>query len=352
VAPDGAYAIARDEGTGLLRLVDLEDGTIRTLDVASLSFGGDLAVAPPPSPLEPAPSSSGIDGGAEGDSGALDAGSEGGGETVDPIEADAGSDAEAQPLPPSGDGISLGDGIVTDLDLAPSGEFALAVVRSTGVVLRLPIPAAFEDSSTIEASRVEGELVGSATFTPDGARALLFTTADPRVERVTVLELATGSFRSIQLRKSVRTLTVVPDGDRALIVHQKLPGSPTEEGIDLDEQIDRSYGYSLVDIDSGFAKLELTPVEVGPIAIVPDGSHLFLLYAAPSPREVQRANLQNFAVDRFALGSPPVSVGAVPGAGQVFVGQEHVDGRIAFIDWLSGDVRSVSGFELNSRIRE
>jgi hypothetical protein len=36
----------------------------------------------------------------------------------------------------------------------------------------------------------------------------------------------------------------------------------------------------------------------------------------------------------------------------VFVGQAHPDGRVSFIDWKTLGVESVTGFELNSRIRE
>jgi hypothetical protein len=42
----------------------------------------------------------------------------------------------------------------------------------------------------------------------------------------------------------------------------------------------------------------------------------------------------------------------VPRSKKVFIGQEHRDGRIAFIDWETGEIESVTGFELNSRIRE
>jgi hypothetical protein len=67
---------------------------------------------------------------------------------------------------------------------------------------------------------------------------------------------------------------------------------------------------------------------------------------------VQRVGLENFLVNRIPLGSPPVSVGSVAASQKVFVGQEHQDGRITFIDWKTSQVASVTGFELNSRIRE
>jgi hypothetical protein len=63
-------------------------------------------------------------------------------------------------------------------------------------------------------------------------------------------------------------------------------------------------------------------------------------------------DLRSFQVDPIALGSPPVSVGAIPGSRRVFIGQDHPDGRISFVDWATGELESVTGFELNSRIRE
>jgi hypothetical protein len=52
------------------------------------------------------------------------------------------------------------------------------------------------------------------------------------------------------------------------------------------------------------------------------------------------------------LGSPPTSVGAVPSSKRAFVGQDHPDGRISFIDWTTSSIETVTGFELNSRIRQ
>jgi hypothetical protein len=310
ITPDGRFALAREENASVLRLVDLESGSVRQLDLAALT-----GVTPTPS-----------------DAGANDSG------------ADAASDPDAEPpaLP----------GAITDLDLSPDGTYALAVVRGSSRVLRLPIPAAFDDSTSIRSYQIASETVGSVTFAPGGQRALLFTTVVDTNERITILDLVASTHRTVQLRKAVRSVAVAPDGKKALVLHRKLPGDPAEPGLELDAQIDRSFGYSLLDLENAFAKLEVTPAELGAFALVPDASFLFVLLDSPAAREVQRANLSSFFVDRYQLGSRPVSVGAVPASQRVFVGQEHPDGRIAFIDWLSGDIQSVTGFELNSRIRE
>jgi hypothetical protein len=114
----------------------------------------------------------------------------------------------------------------------------------------------------------------------------------------------------------------------------------------------RSYGYSVFELGTGFSKLQTAKAPVGPSTLVPDGSNLFVLFDGATEREVHRVNLTSFIVDHIALGSPPTSVGSVPRSKRVFVGQDHPDGRIAFIDWETGDLESVTGFELNSRIRE
>jgi ribosome-binding factor A len=362
VTPDGRYALAREESSSLLRLVDLDDGSIRTLDLAvfapSPEDDGGVTEPPPsddggtvtpeagipPVPVNdasPPPPDSGNQ--PPTDSGtAMDSGTSGDGGTTFALTTPLPGHVTLQAMAIA----------VTDLDLAPSGEYALAVVRDTSTLLRIPIPGAFEDSSLVRADGIDGELVGSVTMSSDGRRALLFTTVVDANERITIFDLAANTHRSVQLRKSVRSVAISPDGEKALVIHRKLAGAPDEPGLALDDQIDRSYGYSLLELSSGFAKLEVTPADLGPFAIVPDGSHLFVLFDDGATREVQRANLSSFFVDRFTLGSPPVSVGPVPASRRVFVGQEHPDGRIAFIDWVTGDVQSVTGFELNSRIRE
>jgi hypothetical protein len=97
---------------------------------------------------------------------------------------------------------------------------------------------------------------------------------------------------------------------------------------------------------------EQTQAPLGPSVITPDGSHLFVLFNTGAVKEAHRVDLRTFQVEPIALGSPPVSVGAIPGSSRAFIGQDHPDGRISFVNWNTGDVESVTGFELNSRIRE
>ncbi len=55
---------------------------------------------------------------------------------------------------------------------------------------------------------------------------------------------------------------------------------------------------------------------------------------------------------RVALGVAAVEdqVGERPDAGNAFISQRHALGRVSFIDIATGDVRTITGFDLNSRI--
>ncbi len=300
ITPDGRHALTRQPGEPVLRLVDLRDGSLTTL-----GLGGLLP----------------DDSGGSGD-----------------------EDAGVPDLPVE----------VTDLDLSPDGTFALAVLRNQSAVLRIPVPSGFSDPGSIEVIDVEGELIGSVSIAPAGDRALLYTTA-VAAERITVVPLSgNADHETVALRKAVQAVSIAPDGETAVIVHARTEGDPNEPGIDPDLQIDRSFGYSLLRIGSGDVKLQVTETEPGTITLVPDGSFVFILFRDDglAVREVQQIEAKSFLVEPIRLGSPPVSLGAVPQSERVFVGQEHPDGRVTFIDWKTSETQTVTGFELNSRIRD
>ncbi len=303
VTPDGHYALARRPDSATVRLVNLESGAMLSLDLSDH--------APPPPPAEQP------DG-----------------------EDDAGA---AEPAPFVAE--------VSDLDLAPSGAFALAAVRNASAVLHIPVPEGFEDRTAIAAHVIDGEFVGSVSISPSSESALLYTTAAP-VERITILDLFDADNpRTVALRKSVSAVAIAPDSDTALIIHTKADGDPAEPGLDPDDVIDRMHGYSVLRLSSGYPKLQTTSAPPGVFTMVPDGNYLFLLFAG-GVREVQKVETKSLLVTTSQLGSPPISIGSVPKSERVFVNQEHPDGRITFIDWTTSKARTVTGFELNSRIQD
>jgi hypothetical protein len=306
VTPDGKFALARAEGASLLRLVDLTTGSVKSLDVAAAYLA---AVA-------------------------------------DDSDSDAGVPIDNLPAE------------VTDLDMLPNGNAAIAVVRNRNALLRLPIPQVFDDVTKASTRIVSGEVIGSVTVSPSSDKtALLYTTA-ANIERITIVDLddATVPARTVKLRKAVQAVAFTPDGKAALITHTKLVGDPNQAGISDDERTDRAYGYSLLRLQGGNVVLHHTPAPVGPVAMLPDGTFAFLLFRADALgiKEVHRVSLTSFiAAPKILLESPPISIGIAPSAQRVFVNQEHPDGRMTFIDWLTPEQKkTVTGFELNSRIRD
>jgi hypothetical protein len=301
ITPDGHFGLARAENQSVLHLVELDSGEVRTLDLAKAYPQEQVAAG----------------------------------------EEDAG-------VPPA-------PVVVTDLDLMPTGREALAALRNQSAIARIPLSDLFDDPKNVQTIQVPGEVVGSLTIAPDAHSALAYSTTN--VERMVIIDLDSDTApRTVQLRKSVLAVAYTPDSSTAIITHEKAPGSPDEPGLDPEVQVDRSYGYSLLRLRTGDVKLQRTATRLGPIAMVPDASYLFILFRDDTLglKEVQRVALNSFLVDPIIpLENPPISMGVARASGAVFVNLEHPDGRMTFIDWEEPieKLKTVTGFELNSRIR-
>ncbi len=309
ITPDGKYALARRTDQTILRLVDLANGAIAELDLKVLQgtpAQDGMAAVP----------------------GAL---------ATKTLE-------------------------ITDVDIAPDGTFAVAVARSHGALIRVPIPGGFSDANSLLVTKIEGQLVGSVSIANTGKIALAYTTATA-VEGVTVVDLVGATApRGIRLRKSVRAVALSSDGSRALVLHANSTGAAEQSGITEEERIDRSEGYSLIDTSSGFAKLQLTSsrVKERDLVITADAetlvaTRIFALLRddRKGVRLLQMADLESFQVTTTSLVAPPSSIGIVPGADRLFVGQDLTGGMITFVNTKTGAVeKAVTGFELTSRIRQ
>ena len=309
-------------------------------------------------------------------------------------------------------------GPVTDLDISPDGATAFAVVRERSALVRVPLPDGFSDAAAVQEERIDAifgsitiapggdhallyttaaaveqvtivelgagrahtirlrKSIRAVAMAPDGETALIVhrqgrgTTVsvpssesdagilDAGVPDAAVPDSSTadaaidgGDDASIDASGDAAVDSAANDPAAEEVVPDFSRDPATEE---RERQIDEAYGFSLVDLATGFAKLQLTEAEVGPLVVVPDGTHAFVLFRddASAVREVQRVILGNFRIDRIRLASPPNSVGVVGDTGRVFVGQEYPEGRISFIEWASGNSEAVTGFELNSRIVE
>jgi DNA-binding beta-propeller fold protein YncE len=242
----------------------------------------------------------------------------------------------------------------TDIDLAPDGSRVYVVERDAKKLAIVDVPADAIDPSGVQTIDLSDATIGSLVISRDGTRALLFTNATLD-ERITMVKLDQPGFPHVTwpLKKSVRAVGISPTGDTALVLNAKAPGDPAT-ATSVDDFIDKSYGYSLVDLASGFAKLQITPVDPGSFAYALDGSKVYVtLDGGDDPlatRQLQIVATRTGVVTTDQLGSPPSAVGILPGANQAFVAQRHPLGRVSFAQLVTDALRTVTGFDLNSHV--
>jgi DNA-binding beta-propeller fold protein YncE len=242
----------------------------------------------------------------------------------------------------------------SDVDLSSDGSRAYAVLRDSSLVAVVDVPGDGEDPAGVELIDLGGVIVGSLVLSRAGDRGLLFTNASLR-EELTLIDFSQPGYPVITwpLQKAVRAVAFDPTGARAIVVHAKAPGDPAD-ATSFEEFVDRSYGYSIFDVDQGFAKLQITPVDPGALAFAPVAPVAYIILdggdAEGAVAQVQISDLHTGVVRTVKLSSPPDAVGVLPDAQVAFVSQRHPLGRISFIDIASGQMRTITGFDLNSRI--
>jgi DNA-binding beta-propeller fold protein YncE len=242
----------------------------------------------------------------------------------------------------------------TDIDLAPDGARVYVVARDAKQLAIVDIPGDALDPSGVDTLDLSDGTIGSLVLSHDGRRALLYTNATLD-ERITMVKLDEPGFPHVTwpLKKAVRAVGISPTSDTAIVLNAKAAGDPTSAG-SIDDYIAMSYGYTLLDLATGFGKLQITPVDAGPFAYAPDGSKVYVALdggnADLATRALQVVTTQTGVVITKPLGSPPSSVGILPGAGAAFIAQRHPLGRVSFVDLSSDAVRTVTGFDLNSHI--
>jgi len=242
----------------------------------------------------------------------------------------------------------------TDIDLAPNGARVYAVQREAKQLSIIDIPGDAQNPTGVESVDLTNAALGSLVLSRDGRRGLLYTNASLD-ERITLVALDQPGYPRLTwpLKKSLRAVGISPAGDTALLVHAKAFGDPGT-ATDFDDYIDKSYGYTLLDLATGFGKLQITPVDPSGFSYAPDGTKVYVALdggdAVTATRAVQVVTTTTGVVTTKPLGSPPSSVGILPGAAQAFVAQRHPLGRVSFVDLASDAVRTLTGFDLNSQV--
>ncbi len=241
--------------------------------------------------------------------------------------------------------------VPTDLDIYPDSSRALSVLKGARQVGVMELDRLGENPDDVRLIEIEEGPTGLAAVDFQENIALLYSIAeaDPRVVR---LDLDSGAQEVWDVRKAIQGVHIGPGGSRAVLYHAQGDAPRTEQAADV--FIANSWAYTLLDMRSGFTKLQTVATEPGEFVFSENNDWMFLVLNDPiqDVRQVERIHLPSFRVDSYRLGSPPEHIGLLPSsqAPRVYISQQHPVGRMTFINIDSGDARTVTGFELNSQI--
>jgi hypothetical protein len=243
-------------------------------------------------------------------------------------------------------------GVPTDLDLYPDSARAVAVLKGPRQVASLELGELLEDPEAVTLIDVPEGPLGLAAVDFEADLALLYsvTEGSPQITR---LELDTGAQVVWDVRKALRGVHISPSGDRAMLFHAAIDTPRSNDAADV--YLANSHAYTLLDLQTGFTKLQTAPTEPGEFVFSGDNRFVFVVLndVAAQVRQVDRVQMESFRVDSYTLGSPPEHIGLLPSdtLQRIYVSQQHPVGRMTFIDIETGESRTVTGYELNSQIQ-
>ena len=239
-------------------------------------------------------------------------------------------------------------GHVTDLDLSDDGQRAVAVVRDTSEVFVLPVPGAASDPNSIDKQAIAGELFGSVALSTDASVALLYTNAVAS-DHLTILNLVPGpgylSHRTVALKAPVAAVFPAPDAQHALVLQKTLAGSTKAGAFSVVSTV-AQLSPKILGTDAPPNAVAIQPAPKSEHALVTVRDDLKKVFG------VYRVKLSTQQVDFDKLASPPLATGIVAAANKGYVAQLHPEGRITFIDFATGEVRTLTGFELGAKVVE
>ncbi len=235
----------------------------------------------------------------------------------------------------------------TDLDVSPDGTRALVVVRETGQIGIVDLANLGAPISLVTVGDKDN-VIGSASLASKASLVFLYSNA---VENplLTLFDPGTSKASKILLRAPVSTVLPTTDAAFALVLHEKPPTDPvTKQPSSLYKA-----GFSVVpvaaDLPPKIQGLAAKPVAA---AIADDGSRLVVASGKKGDAAFAGhvVELPSLKIREIPLATPPVATGIVPLAKRAFFAQDYKDGRITFVDLVTGEVRTITGFELSSQV--
>lgn len=237
--------------------------------------------------------------------------------------------------------------VPTDVDILEDQGVALVAVRDAATLAVVDLDG--EGSGAVELLDTTPAPAGVATPLPDGSAALLHT-GDPSRTDVGLIGLPEGGILDIfTLRKSVVAVYPSPDGRRALVAHpiEALPPGASA----LEARVRATNAMSLVDLESGYAKLMLLNSAPDDVLFTPESDAVFILNNAEGVEgTVHWLNLNTFSQTSYTFPLRPDAIGWVAEGRRLFVVQDDAAGRLTFIDVDDGAVFEVSSFALNGLV--
>ena len=235
-------------------------------------------------------------------------------------------------------------GPVTDLDLSANGKVAVCVIRDKGEVALLPIPDIAADPTAFTTVTVPEVVIGSASLPKESSLAFLYTNA---VESsvLTVIDANDAAKQPSFFKLWAPIQSVFPTNDAAYALVLHTPGSGGSS------QYPSAMSVLPVATDLP-AKLQGLDGAVVSVALSPSG-HRALVATGDAVDKAYRlyvTSMPSLDVSKVVLASQPISAGIVAGADRGYVAQKHPDGRITFVDFKTGEIRTITGFELGSQV--
>jgi len=249
-------------------------------------------------------------------------------------------------------------GPVTDVDVTPDGARAVAVVRQTSEIAILPLATALSQPETVLRETIEGELVGSVVLTADASKAVLFSNA-AEAERLTVVDVATGTYRILPVHAPVLSVKPTPDGRFAVVVHRAVSASPSGSGGASGASGNQppapvaASAFSVIPLDgsrSGRIQETVAPPNAVAIATASDRALVTVRDDKGSVFGAYVVGIPALDITSIGLGSPPIATGVAAAANRGYVAQSHAEGRITFIPFAGGEPHTLTGFDLAARV--
>lgn len=346
--------VLRESGRALRAA--LPEGLVNAADALS-DEAGDISTAPDES------MAGSTDAGTL-DAGTTDTGTSGADTTTSDASGADGSAGDADGSAGDADASGAEDAAAVDTGTADSGtsDAGDATGPDAGDADAGTTPSDFAGIEDLEVIDIQVDGLGAASVGARAEHALLFTTVGDDT-RVVLLNLESLDQRTVALQKKVRGARSDARGDSFIVYNQKQPGEIPDNATPNDpEYIARSWGLTLIDVETATTRVLLSRHEPGPTALwspVSGDAKTYTIFKAPprdtervepSRRDVIEANLSTFRTRTHRVPSIPDAVGPIQPAGKVFVSQRHPQGRMTFIDAETEDRQTITGYQLNSEI--